>query len=364
MLESVPIVDVSSWMEQPPCSMSEISSAQQKVIDDWRTAFTTTGFAIITGTGVDTQMMETLKRESEDFFSQSHEHKMEYNHGSYGHQNGGYSPFFIETVSQSMSNSGSQQPDPVENFVFRDHPLNFASKNGLTSPIAAAHSYYTTMDGLLAVLHQITSISLGLNDFDYINKYYNGKNGNALRLSHYMASLSTASPEDKSRSTLYGAHTDYQGFTILRPDDSDWDDTTGAGGLQVFSEKENDWINVKIPDELKHDAFVVNSGDLIERWTNKWFKSTLHRVLGPIRNSASSASRLSIVFFTGPRHDAVIEVLPGMPGEAGQFAPVTAGEVLTHYHSHLLTHLLPHAVPYEQVNKNKCIRNENKLYLI
>jgi len=86
-------------MEQPPSSISEISSAQQKVIDDWRTAFTTTGFAIIIGTGVDTRMMETLKRESEDFFSQSHEQKMEFHHGPYGDPNGGYSPFGIETVA-------------------------------------------------------------------------------------------------------------------------------------------------------------------------------------------------------------------------------------------------------------------------
>ena len=324
----VPIVDISSWIEHPPHSVGDISLAQQQVVDRWHAALTTVGFTIITSTGVDATIMKTLKHEGEEFFSQSHQDKMVFNHGAYGHPNGGYSPFGIETVAKSMSNT-DQESDPVENFVFRDNPLNFVDKNGQgASPIPTAHSYYHAMESLLGVLHQITSVALKLDDLDYISKYYADQNGNALRLSHYMAPQTVVSPEDSSRSTLYGAHTDYQGFTILRPDDSDWD-SAGAGGLQVFIEEDNCWINVKIPDEIKIDAFVVNSGDLIERWTNRLFKSTLHRVLGPVRNSSSTAfSRLSVVYFTGPRHDAVIEVLPGMPGEAGLFPPVTAGEYL------------------------------------
>jgi hypothetical protein len=86
---------------------------------------------------------------------------------------------------------------------------------------------------------------------------------------------STGSFDDKVR---YGAHTDYQGFTILRPDKSDWhvvevpaaaEQTEGSsahpagtrvqcGGLEVFHRGAGRWVQVRIPKEL--NALVVNAG--------------------------------------------------------------------------------------------------------
>lgn len=72
-------------------------------------------------------------------------------------------------------------------------------------------------------------------------------------------------------SIRYGAHTDYQGFTILRPDKNDWhyvtvpldqDDATTvnvlAGGLEVFHRGTQQWMQVKIPKHL--NALVINAG--------------------------------------------------------------------------------------------------------
>ena len=67
-----------------------------------------------------------------------------------------------------------------------------------------------------------------------------------------------------------GAHTDYGTLTILRQD-------AAPGGLEVRSPHDGRWIPIpSVPG-----AFVVNVGDLLARWTNDRWVSTMHRVVNP-----------------------------------------------------------------------------------
>ncbi|CAN4113996.1 unnamed protein product [Withania somnifera] len=56
-------------------------------------------------------------------------------------------------------------------------------------------------------------------------------------------------------------------------------------------------------------AFVVNLGDMLERWSNGIFRSTLHRVLG------NGQERFSIAYFVEPSHDCLVECLPTCQSE-------------------------------------------------
>jgi isopenicillin N synthase-like dioxygenase len=109
-----------------------------------------------------------------------------------------------------------------------------------------------------------------------------------------------------------GAHTDYGCLTMLAQDE--------AGGLQVRS-KAGVWIDAPPVAE----SFVVNIGDMMERWTNGVFTSTLHRVI-----NVSGRERYSVPFFFDPDFDTPVECLATClgVGEVPKYPPTTAGQHL------------------------------------
>lgn len=95
-----------------------------------------------------------------------------------------------------------------------------------------------------------------------------------------------------------GAHTDYGIVTVL------WADP--ILGLQVL-DSDGNWHDV-VPAE---GALLVNLGDLLARWTNDRWISTLHRVLPPTDGEGRLVRRRSAAFFHDGNADAVISCLPG-----------------------------------------------------
>ena len=70
-------------------------------------------------------------------------------------------------------------------------------------------------------------------------------------------------------------------------------------------------------------GLIVNLGDLMQRWTNDRWRSTMHRVVA----TAQPGSRLSIPFFHNANWDARIECIVS-DGEAPRYPPTTAGRHL------------------------------------
>jgi isopenicillin N synthase-like dioxygenase len=73
-------------------------------------------------------------------------------------------------------------------------------------------------------------------------------------------------------------------------------------------------------------ALVINLGDLIRRWTNDLYHSTLHRVL----NKAVGRDRYSVATFCSPDYAYRVECLPTCRPAVGEprYPPCTVGDHL------------------------------------
>ncbi|MCA1991183.1 MAG: hypothetical protein LDL41_03930, partial [Coleofasciculus sp. S288] len=133
-----------------------------------------------------------------------------------------------------------------------------------------------------------------------------------LRLLHYPPINQSPKPGQ----VRAGEHSDYGSFTLLFQDE--------VGGLEVCT-AQGDWIAAPcIPDTI-----IVNTGDLMQRWTNHVFCSTKHRVMIPI-DERVKRSRYSAAFFCHPNNDTEIACLESCktPNRPPLYPPITAGDYL------------------------------------
>jgi len=159
-------------------------------------------------------------------------------------------------------------------------------------------------------LMRAIALSLGLPGNYFVP--YHDRTDSTLRLLHYPPLTGAPAPGQLRA----GAHTDFGGMNLLFQDDE--------GGLEIQS-PDGRWIAAPaIPGTA-----IVNTGDLISRWTNGMFRSSPHRVVNPT-GPAANKDRYSFVLFHSPNPDAVISCLDTCqgPDNPAKFAPVTAGEHL------------------------------------
>lgn len=117
------------------------------------------------------------------------------------------------------------------------------------------------------------------------------------------------SPDD-----LYGSspHTDYGFLTLLLQDD--------AGGLQVKTQ-DGRWLDAP----PRPGTLVMNTADMLHRWSNGRLLSTPHRVI-----NRSGRARYSCPYFFDPDLRTVIEPLPSCVDaeHPARFSPITYGAFL------------------------------------
>ncbi|KAK9675861.1 hypothetical protein RND81_11G036500 [Saponaria officinalis] len=160
---------------------------------------------------------------------------------------------------------------------------------------------------------RIIALALDLDEDFFDKPEMLGKPIATLRLLHY----GSGQVSDPSKG-LYGAgaHSDCGLITLLATDD--------VVGLQICKDRDAKPEIWEYVPPVK-GAFIVNLGDMLERWSNCVFKSTMHRVLG------TGKDRYSIAYFVEPSHECLVECLPSCKSETNppKFPPVRCGEYLS-----------------------------------
>jgi len=160
--------------------------------------------------------------------------------------------------------------------------------------------YHAAIERLGRQFLPLWSVSLDLPP-DYLDKYFATPHA-TLSLLHY-----PPQPEVGNRQYGIAPHTDNALMTFLAQQD--------LPGLAVRMPSGH-WRAV----EVVPGTLLVNTGNLMVRWTNELYLSTKHRVI-----NGNPRDRYSIPVFFGPSADALIEVLPTCqgPDNPPRYTPAT-----------------------------------------
>ena len=253
------------------------------------------GFLLIENHGVPDNVIESQWTAVNQFFSQKTEDKKKASAPYPGYPYGWIGP---NKEALAASKGDKTPPDLKESFnggpikipskkITDDRAYKFCYQPTIWPEIngfqKAWTDYYIEMEKLARKIMSAFAEALNLEPNFFKN--YIETPISALRALHYPRT--TIVPEEGQQRA--GAHTDYGSLTILLPQP----DTSGLQ-LQI----KNQWIDVPA---IK-GTFVINIGDLMELWTGRRWKSTLHRVIA----KPNQPERKSLAFFHQPNWEAKI----------------------------------------------------------
>lgn len=291
----IPLIDFSNYQDE--------ASVLKDLGQQMHVALTHGGFMAIRGCGLSKAMIDSVFTHSQEFFARPLEQKRQFGYSN-ATENFGY-----QGVSEEHLKPGTPA-DLKETFTMRN-PLRINDEQARWP----SHEFRQQMlDFYQACLQCAFRIQKAFTtqfelNADFFERCHNGQNI-SLRLLHYPSSgLQASSPEQMGA----GEHTDYGTITLLFQDD--------VGGLEV-----QDQNGVWQPVEYQEDCIVINTGDLMHRWTNGLYPSTLHRVQPKLGHK----DRYSVVLFLDPDSETRVEPFPTTVSEdrPAQFAPVLAGEYI------------------------------------
>ena len=175
---------------------------------------------------------------------------------------------------------------------------------------AVYSALYREMEALSVSLMGLFALALDLPETFFNDKI--DRHFSTLPCNHYPDPPADVAPQQ----IRAGAHTDFGSLTILAVDDA-------PGGLEVDLPGVG-WQAVAPPPQ----CLVVNIGDMMARWTNDRWRSTLHRVVNPPAAARHGSRRQSITYFLHPNYDAEVACLPSCrdAGAAPKYPPIMAGE--------------------------------------
>lgn len=305
MSRAIPLVDLKKFTSGTP-------EEKKAFVNDLGHAFQEFGFVGVINHGIGKDLVDRFYAESKAFFSLPNELKSSYENKSLAGQRG-YTSFGKEHAKQS--NVGDlKEFFQIGQEADADHPLkpeypDNVHVNEIPAFDKTGAELYKAFEASGAHLLQAIALYLKLPENYFDEKIEMGNS--ILRAIHYPPI--TQEPKTAIRAEQ---HEDINLITLLVG--------ASAGGLQILDMK-NQWLDI-VPGE---EEIVVNVGDMLQRLTNNYLKSTTHRVVNPPRDEWHRP-RLSIPFFLHPKSAMDLTCLESTVTKEHPVAydPITAGDYL------------------------------------
>ncbi len=292
MPSSVPLVDLSPWFAGTSEGRAEVAGRIDLALRE-------SGFLLVTGHGIPDDLRHRTRELAREFFALPEDVKQRYAVTVGGR---GWLPPGVE--ANGYAEGTETPPDLKESYSSgADTKTGVAEIDGFWfQPNVWPHEvpglgevateYMRRMRALSDHLLEIFAAALGLAQSHFTR--HTAHPTYTFNINWYppMTRVGSAAP-DQFR---IGPHTDFGTVTVL-------DRQAGVGGLQVCTAG-GEWEDAP----FHPDAFTVNIGDLMARWTGDRWRSTRHRVLPPAA-TAPDEDLVSLIFFYETDHDARITSL-------------------------------------------------------
>ncbi len=298
----IPVIDFAPFLNGTEADRKAVAVQMRQASQQW-------GFFYLSGYGMPEEKLEEAFTSSRAFFGLPLELKQqvawqnaESNRGYVGIKREKLDPSRLGDLKEAF-NLAPERPEPgaIKNLWPAGQP-----------------QFKSIMTGFLAECtqtagHVLEAFALALDlPADFFMEAHN-EHDHTLRLLHYPPLTEEYEPEEGA--SRAGAHTDYGSITLLFQD--------SVGGLEVRT-RGGDWLRATpIPGTV-----VVNTGDLMHRWTNHVFCSTPHRVNVAPENRHKD--RYSIAFFCHPNKSAEIACIDSCATAENPpiYSPISAGQHL------------------------------------
>jgi isopenicillin N synthase-like dioxygenase len=290
--ETIPVIDLGPYLAGQPGAMEAAAA-------ELRFALTEIGFYFIVNHGVPPEQIRDAFRQAARFHALPVERKMEIR---IDRHNVGYLPLRGDTLRTSTVQKVTRANFNEALFIARDLPPDhpdarvdrrFRSVNQWPADLPgfrdSVAGYCDTMERLVLKLVPLYARALGLPA-----TYFDGPFRDCqykLRMTHYP-------PQEAAVDDEFGIapHTDTSFLTLLAPND--------VPGLSIRTQS-GKWIDAPaLPN-----AYVVNGGQFLQRWTNDFFLATPHRAI-----NRSGGERYALAFFCDSNIDWPVAAVPTTVG--------------------------------------------------
>ena len=306
----IPLIDLGRWRAGDRAAVAAETDA----------ALRESGFLLISGHGIDRELRAEVRAAAKRFFTLPYPTKAPYAAPVGGR---GWIPVGKEANAFYGLEADTARADLKESLTIgRD----FATGDAATDAAWFAPNrwpaevpelaelcgrYAEAVRALYDELLELCAVALGLPE-DWFHAR-SRRSPHTFNINRYPPLSETGAPLDGQ--FRVAPHTDWGMLTIL-------DRQAGYGGLQIQT-LDGDWVDAP----LHEDAYTINIGDLLSRWTGERWRSTRHRVLPPPADQPGE-ELVSLIMFMEADVDLEITPMPAPIGLRQDLPPVRYGDYL------------------------------------